>query len=149
MGRTKADGDPIPATPYTPGPWVARDYATKEGHIWVDCEAWARRKDGVLVRSTMASARTVGGTVATVMGTGAGEEWTTRANAALIATAPDLAEDLAEALAFLSRLAQQKHEIGSPAAALIHEAGILASNARHTLARAGLTAIPHGLGTVG
>lgn len=91
----KSDGEPLPETPYTPGPWRAREYKTADGGIWIDCEAWARRRqDGLLVRSTMGSARTVGGTVATAMGTGTGEEWTVEANAKLIATAPELAEML-------------------------------------------------------
>src|SRR5512142_2445224 len=99
-----ADGEPIPATPYTPSPWVARDYKNSEGNIWIDCEAWARTKGGILVRSTKQSARTVGGTVAVALGTGVGDGgWTVGANAAVLAAAPELVEALAPLVGWLER----------------------------------------------
>lgn len=104
MTKKKIDGEPIPETPYTPGPWLAREDKNSEGCIWVDCDAWARKKNGVLVRSNKDSARTVGGTVATAMGTGTGgEPWTVEANAALIAAAPELAEALAPLAGWVER----------------------------------------------
>lgn len=133
MGRVKADGEPLPPTPYTPGPWSARDYKTKEGGIWIDCDAWARRKNGVLVRSAMDSARTVGGTVATVMETGTGEEWTVEANAALIAAAPELAEALLAILAHEEQGAQRLTEMGVDVPVLPWEA-----QARNALKKANL-----------
>ena len=65
---------------HTPGPWEARDYKTREGDIWVDCNAFANKGRG----------RCLGGTVATILKCGSGNHL--KANARLIAAAPELLE---------------------------------------------------------
>lgn len=62
---------------YTPGPWKARDYKTKNGGIWVDCHSFANKGKG----------RLRGGTVCEVLDQGAEIQ---EANVHLIVAAPDL-----------------------------------------------------------
>lgn len=92
---------------HTPGPWKARDYATDDGDIWVDCDAWKHRGRGGLL----------GGTVATVLRSGAEDQGTVEANARLIAQAPALVAALESAAISMdnvaSILADAGHDIAS------------------------------------
>lgn len=67
---------------HTPGPWERRDYANKEGDIWIDCAAWKGRS-------------LLGGTLAIALAKGAGDGQLD-ANASLIAAAPELLRALKE-----------------------------------------------------
>lgn len=70
---------------HTPGPWKARDYETDDGDIWIDCVNFT----GPKVRGSSTS---IAGTIATALKSGTGKSGDLRANARLIAAAPDLGE---------------------------------------------------------
>lgn len=86
---TQTKPEHVSAKP-TPGPWRARSYKNSEGGIWIDCEAFANRGKG----------RCLGGTLATAHASGCGKG-SLEANAALIASAPDLLEAVLVALPYL------------------------------------------------
>ncbi len=85
---------------HTPGPWRPRDYASKEGAIWIDCAARDERGRSV--------AGTIGAAYAT--GTGSSDPAVQQANARLIAAAPELLAALEGALRFMETV-----ERGMPA----------------------------------
>lgn len=62
---------------HTPGPWKPRDYKTKNGGIWIDCDSFANNGKG----------KVRGGTVCEVLDQG---EEIQAANVRLISAAPDL-----------------------------------------------------------
>lgn len=67
---------------HTPGPWSIRDYKNKTSGVWIDCNAFANKGKG----------RCLGGTVCDVYD--CGDDQTQKANARLIAAAPDMRESL-------------------------------------------------------
>ena len=71
---------------HTPGPWKARDYLNGQGDIWIDCDAWKNKGRGGCL----------GGTLATAHKNGIGSSGSVKANALLIAAAPDLLHALRE-----------------------------------------------------
>lgn len=88
---------------HTPGPWKARDCKTKNGDIWIDCDAWVNRK----------SASCLGGTLATAHGTGTGNG-SVEANARLIAAAPNMLAALKAAVPVLEGELESRTAAGMP-----------------------------------
>lgn len=77
-------------TQHTPGPWKPREYKTKNGGIWIDCNAFANNGKG----------RMLGGTVCEVLDLGASLQ---QANVRLISVAPDLLAALEDTIQAIQR----------------------------------------------